>query len=213
MIECPTSVTCCPPDEAYDAAAIASHNAALVSCAPLPNVSIDPPSGTMVMLPTLVILSCDRPDAVIYYTTNGIAPDSNSQVYSSPFSIESVEQPIQAIGIVPGCGDGPTAFAQYVLGPEYIDFSYSCDTTDKVGQWGDFTPNGAADYHWLLQLVLSQSTDIKRIEIYQTNAAGLWNSGQAWSTAEFISPIEGPASFHVFPLKVFDVVIVDLVLL
>lgn len=201
------AVTCCEePQVAYNASnptpSGASNSADL--CDPVPVVSIDPASGNTVTFPTYVFLSVSRPDAVIHYTTDGSTPTTASPVYTTPFQITSSIQVIQAFAVVAGCLPGPIAIGHYVESPTVFKFGYSCNTTDKVGQWGQFTPNGASDYHWTLQLKLPNATVLKRMELYQTNAAGFWNSGQAWSTDEFINPKEGPPNFHVFPMGVFD---------
>lgn len=53
----------------------------------LPSVEFDPPSGSTV--PTVVTLAVPgHTNAIIYYTTNGIAPTTNSLVYSNALSID-----------------------------------------------------------------------------------------------------------------------------
>lgn len=177
------------------------------SCLPVPLVDIDPPSGTTVSFPSFVFLSSNRADATIYYTTDGSTPTLASARYTGPFEVISVDAIVQAFAVVDGCDPGPYAVASYVIVTppnEEFKFGYSCDTTDKVGRWGDFAANGAVDYHWTIQLRFVTVKTITRIELYQVNAKGVWTSGQAWSTDEYINPKEGPTHFHVFPLGVFD---------
>lgn len=203
------AVSCCeePLDE-YNASnptpSGASNSADL--CNPVPVLTIDPPSGTVTTFPTLVFLHCNRADATIYYTTDGTTPTTASAIYAgAPITISNPNQIVTAFAQVAGCLPGPTLIAQYFrITTGVFKFGYSCDTTDKVGKWGQFTPNGQSDYHWTLQVKFPATGTVKRIELYQTNSVGVWNSGQAWSTDEFINPVEGPANFHVFPLGVFD---------
>lgn len=202
------AVACCPqPADDYSASNPSPSGAANSAdlCSPVPVTTIDPPSGSTVTFPTFVFLSCNRPDATIYYTTDGTAPTVASPVYAGPFAISNPNQIITAFAQVAGCLAGPTAIAQYLkIASSVFKFGYSCDTTDKMGQWGQFAPNGQPDYHWTLQIQFPAASTIKRMELYQTNYVGVWLSGQAWSTDEFVNPKEGPAGFHVFPLGVFD---------
>lgn len=204
--DCDTVLCCEEPLPQYNASEPTPSGAGNTAdlCNPVPTIDIQPASGNTVTFPTYVFLTPSRPDVTIYYTTDGSVPTTASTVYTAPFQITSSIQFIQAIAVVSGCLPGPIAKAQYKDSPTVFKFGYSCNTTDKMGQWGQFAPNGVADYHWTLQLKLPAATVLKRIELYQTNAAGVWNSGQAWSTDEFINPKEGPAHFHVFPLGVFD---------
>lgn len=204
--DCDTVLCCEEPLPQYNASEPTPSGAGNTAdlCNPVPTIDIQPASGNTVTFPTYVLMTPSRPDVTIYYTTDGSVPTTASTVYTAPFQITSSIQFIQAIAVVSGCLPGPIAKAQYKDSPTVFKFGYSCNTTDKMGQWGQFAPNGVADYHWTLQLKLPAATVLKRIELYQTNAAGVWNSGQAWSTDEFINPKEGPAHFHVFPLGVFD---------
>ncbi len=200
---------CCPDPLAADPYNASTPSASGTSnsgqlCIPTPVITIDPPSGTTVAFPSYVFLHVSRPDAVIYYTTDGSVPTTESTVYTAPFQVTNPTDVIRAFAQVEGCAPGSPITAQYVRYGTTFKFGYSCNTTDKMGQWGNFSANGSPDLHWTLQISFPASTDIKRMELYQTNAIGVWNSGQAWSTQEFINPIEGPPNFHVFPLGVFD---------
>jgi hypothetical protein len=202
---CPRQ-SCCDPDALapYDGSAIVTHDITNVGCGPEPNVTIDPPDGSLIQLPTFVVLTADRSDAQIFYTVDGSIPTPASTPYTAPFSFTDNNFPVQAVAIVSGCPTGPVAFARYKVGPNFIEFNYSCDTNDLVGQWSQFTGNGKADYHWKLRLSITAPIDLKRIELYQTDVHGHWNTGQAWATAEYINPVGFPPNFHVFPLGVFD---------
>jgi hypothetical protein len=55
-----------------------------------------------------------------------------------------------------------------------------------------------------LEVTFAAPTNIIRFELYGTDAAGVWNTGQAWATDQFINPVEGPALFNSFPLVLFE---------
>lgn len=184
------------------------------SCFPTPIVTIDPPSGDVISSTTFVFLHCNRTDAQIYYTLDGTIPTTSSTLYTGPFLLTtpastSVTFRINAVGIIPSCDYGPVATAIYNTFPfetisSDLNFEFICNNADKAGIFGVFSPNGSPDYNWHLLFTTSGDTIIKRIEIYETDENGVWITGQAWATDEFINPDEGPANFHVFPLVIFD---------
>lgn len=211
-----TTVECCQePEAVYNASNPTPSGASNGStgggvtpppttCIPVPVVTIQPTSGNKLEYPSYVVLTCNRTDALIYYTLDGSTPTQLSALYDEPFQIDNSGQIVQAFAVVAGCDPGPIASAQYPNAPFIWDFSFLCDTPDLVGRWGIFVPNGENDYHWRLQFTLTANTTIKRIEIYQTDVLGVWNTGQSWATDEFINPVEGPINFHTFPLEIWS---------
>lgn len=175
------------------------------ACEPLPKVLFEPTSGTRVIMPSLVLLRSDNPDAVIHYTTDGTAPDRNSPVYSTPIEVDSPADLIQAIAIVEGCPEGPQASAQYQQWSPAAHFTYGCGVVDKSGQWGAFTGDGNADYNWQLQIQFSAITAIKVIEVLQLFPDGTF-TGAAWATKEFIYPWPDDAAkqHRAFPLVLWN---------
>lgn len=166
-------------------------------------VTIIPTSGSMVTVPTIVTLSANVEGATIRYTTDGTEPDSLSTTYTGPITITSPNTIIKAIAFTEDCIPAETPATATFSNPSFpFVFSYACDTPDNAGQWGVFVPNGTNDWHWQLQFTLAALTTIKRLELYQLDAAGNWTTGQVWSTD---SPITTPVSsaFASFPLLVF----------
>lgn len=198
--------TCCPPVSSYKADADARATVPDGEC-PLAQVAIFPPDGSYVILPTFVVLSCNVAGATIYYTTDGSEPTEESTAYVAPFQVSSSATTVKALAILSGCDPGPVASAQYpVIDGSSWQFAYLCDTGDKVGVFGEFAANGQAnDYQFALVFTLDDDTEILDITILQTDETGYWNSGQAWSTKEYIYPWPNPAMpFHVYPLVLID---------
>ena len=84
---------------------------------------INPASGTYYE-PIQVSMSCTTPDAVIYYTTNGSDPDSNSPVYTEPFTASN-NMTVKAIAVKDG------------LASDMVTANYEFVTPNRVGCLGD----------------------------------------------------------------------------
>lgn len=168
-------------------------------------VSSNPLSGAQVNFPTYVQLTSDVPGAVIRYTIDGTEPDTLSAIYTEPILIASAGVMLRAIAHAEGCAQGSEAIMTVMFSNPVFPFvfSYSCDTPDKGGTWGVFTPNGFNDHHWVAQFTLTGAQTIKRLELYQLDALGNWTTGQVWSTGNPINPPELDEPFEVFPLLVF----------
>lgn len=61
-----------------------------------------------------VSLSCETEDATIYYTTDGSAPDENSDVYSSAINVDKT-MTIKAIAMKDGMEPSSIASAEYII--------------------------------------------------------------------------------------------------
>jgi Chitobiase/beta-hexosaminidase C-terminal domain/Bacterial lectin len=61
-----------------------------------------------------VVISDTTPGAVIYYTTNGIAPTTSSAVYSTAIAV-SANTTLEALAIAPGFAQSAVASAAYVI--------------------------------------------------------------------------------------------------
>lgn len=198
--------TCCPPVSSYKADADARATVPDGEC-PTPTVTIFPADGTYVIMPTFVVLTCNVAGAVIYYTTDGTEPTVESTVYSAPFEVSSHYTMVKARAKLAGCDIGPISTATYpVLEGSNWAFAYLCATGDKVGAFDEFAANGEAnDYQFVLVFTIDADTEILDITILQTDVTGYWNSGQSWSTKEYIYPFADPTiPFHTYPLVVID---------
>lgn len=175
------------------------------TCEPLPKVLFEPVSGTFLIMPSLVTLRSDNPDAVIHYTTDGSTPDRNSTTYSTPLTISAPAELIRAIAIVEGCPEGPEAVAQYQQWTPAAHFTYGCGTVDKSGQWLAFAADGNPDYNWQLQIQFSAVTGVKEFQVLQLFPDGTF-TGSAWATKEFINPWPEDATkqHRAFPLVMWD---------
>lgn len=171
---------------------------------PVATVTIDPPDGSVVLLPTFVVLTTNIAGAAIYYTLDGSEPTPASNLYRAPFSFDSLGNMVKAVAIVPGCAAGAVSTATYQqVTDSSFDFGYLCATGDHVGTFGEFAANGQAnDYQFVLQMTLANNKEILSITILQTEADGVWDSGQSWATKEYITPLGVP--FHTYPLVLID---------
>ena len=179
-------------------------------CSSVLPVLFDPPSGSKVIFPTRVRLYTDEPGATIYYTGNGNTPTKDSAVYATPVPM-SEGMVIKAVSITKsGCASPITytAYSSYnddVGGDDdLLKFYRLCTTDDKAGPWHVFEGDGSADWNWRLQLPLPAETEITRLEMYQTDSDGVWNTGQAWSTDLIITPTPGEPTFTSYPLVIID---------
>lgn len=167
----------------------------------------DPSAGSQITVPSYVTirLYTENPDATIRYTIDGTEPDDLSARYTAPILISSVGLGIRARAFLPGCTPGPILNLAF-SNPQFpFVFSYACDTPDKGGKWDVWAPSGRNDHHWVLQFTLTGATTIKRLELYQLDAAGKWTTGQVWSTDSPINPFpDNPdTDFASFPLLLF----------
>src|SRR5580698_7546126 len=84
---------------------------------PVSNAAAPPvfsvPAGAYTTTQTVTIAD-ETEGAVIYYTTDGSTPTSNSTVYTGPLTILSSET-LQAIAIAPGFAQSPVSSSAYTL--------------------------------------------------------------------------------------------------
>ena len=84
---------------------------------------------------------------------------------------------------------------------------------DLLGVWDQWFGNGLADVCWRLKIKVPYAFRLHRIEMYQVDENGLWNTGQAWSTQRLIYPLANQAgnnqnllpggNFLVYPLGLY----------
>lgn len=196
--ECKTA-PCCPPDP-YEYQSINGTDSGTETnegCEEVV-VTVDPISGAVVFFPTYVVLSADHDGAVIQYTTDGSDPDEFSDIYTGPFEVTQAGTIVKARATVGTCSAGPITTILFQNPPFEIGMVYNCDTPDHGGTWDVWVPNGTVDNHFQIEFTLPAITTIKRLEVYQLDAAGNWTTGIVWSTD---SPING--SFDAMPLLLF----------
>jgi len=85
-----------------------------------------------------------------------------------------------AVSIV-GLNVGTGGFPGSTSGQE---FKWVGMDADKIGAWDNGNPNGVPDGHFVLNLDLPSSTEIKSILVYSADADGNPVNGQFWDTAE-----------------------------
>ena len=106
------------------------------------------PAGTYSTIQTVTI-SDSTPGAVIYYTTNGVAPTTSSTVYTGPVTISSPTETLRAIAAVSGGTASANFTAVYTIVPAATPtFSVPAGSymTIQTVAIGDSTP-GATIYY------------------------------------------------------------------
>lgn len=172
-------------------------------CVPcvIPVLRMDPPAGSHVNFPTVVFLHSTNDTDLIFYRIDA----AEWILYTGPISLSEGQFLSAQSFTVLGC-------VSAIVEDEYIsdiglEFSLLCDSpNDKTGQFYEFYPDGEAnDYHWRIRLTRTADWTLHRAIIYETNAAGVWVTGQAWATINPIFPIEiSPTAFPVYPLVLFN---------
>ena len=82
---------------------------------PTASPTLSPKAGTYVNAQT-VTLACATPNAVIYYTTDGSLPTTQSAVYSGPIAI-SANETVSALALAPGSTNSLVSQAIYTITP------------------------------------------------------------------------------------------------
>lgn len=146
VLACPAAVECRSQpccDDAGDNVYVATRPP---DCTIVPMISFSPSSGTTQSFPVTVTLTANRDDVVIYYTTDGTEPTTDSTKYTAPFALTDCANIIKAMGIVPGCMQGPTNVCQYLCGPPadgmyawYKSDAESHGDGEQVTTWVDST--------------------------------------------------------------------------
>lgn len=89
------------------------HNAVCGGSALVATPSFSVPGGNYLAAFDLEI-TCDTPDAAIFYTTDGSDPDQSSMLYTGSFNI-STSTEVKAMAVAAGYGSSFTASASYVF--------------------------------------------------------------------------------------------------
>lgn len=141
--------------------------------------------------------------ATIFFTTDGSTPDNTSELYVNPFPITE-SSTIKAIAYTGTCVGEVATFTYTVVLPEDFLFEFTCDTEDQAGVFDEFDPNGSPDYNWRLNFTKPE-IDVVSLEIYETNALGVWVTGQSWGTKYVLYPEElDGLGYTTYPLVLFE---------
>lgn len=167
-----------------------------------PVVTASPPSGSTVVSGSYISLFTTE-GATIFFTTDGSEPDNTDELYTGPFQITE-NTTIKAIAYTGTCVSEIETFTYTVIPSEGFLFEFTCDNEDQAGVFFEFDPNGSPDYNWRLSFDWA-GIDIVRLEIYETDSTGLWNTGQAWATDNPVFPSEmNGDDFSIYPLVLFE---------
>lgn len=151
----------------------------LIGTATLPTPTINPADGTTDTL-IVVTMACSVASATIYYTTDGTYPNENSNIYTSPITLDSVgTYTFQAKAILEGWDNSDIVEATYTIiepTPVYNDsLMYSVGFESEEG----FTAT---------QIYNNQSV------VYSGPTGKQW--GTIYGTPSTTSPINGSASMQ-----------------
>ncbi len=169
-----------------------------------PVITADPVDGTTVPEGSYVSLFATG-NATIFYTTDGTNPTNQSTLYTGPFPLVDGGSVVRAIAYSRTCISEIYEFNYELIDADSFRMQYLCNSEDRAGVFGEFSPNGTDDYCWNLVFDLPGLTKVKRVEVYETNPEGVWITGQAWATSSPIYPAElGGRPFTIYPVVVFD---------
>lgn len=119
----------------YQKSEIAIASYAISISAATPNFSL--PSGTYNSTQTLT-MSSSTAGAAIYFTTDGSAPSTSSNIYSGPITLSKTAT-IQAIAIAPGCQKSDIASASYTIsapkGPQIPSYARVDQQLNLLPKW------------------------------------------------------------------------------
>lgn len=167
-----------------------------------PVVTAAPPDGSQVAEGSYIALFATEV-ATIFFTTDGSTPDNTDELYTGPFQIFE-NTTVKAVAYTGSCVSSIETFTYTVVPAADFLFEFTCDNEDQAGVFFEFEPNDSPDYNWRLTFNWA-GTDIVRLEIYETNETGLWNTGQAWATDNPVFPVElGGEGFSIYPLVLFE---------
>lgn len=171
-------------------------------------LTFDPPPGTHVIFPIYISITSDPTTATIRYTTDGTVPNDSSMIYTGPILVPNAGTTVKAKGFIYGCNEGATFEGTWIPFNFNITFGAHCNqTVDYVGWWAPygtgFAPDTYNDYQWYLNCSDFFTFEWLWIEIYMLDSNMQWNTGQLWSTKEYITLPNGTL-FHAMPLMVFD---------
>jgi hypothetical protein len=124
-----------------------------------------------------VTISDSTPGAVIYYTTNGTTPTTNSDVYGSPISVTATET-IEAIATATGYTNSGVASATYTI--EVSEPSASTPT---------FTPAGGTYTQSTLTMSVTIIDATSGAAIYYTTDGSTPTYPISGTTAQYTAPI------------------------
>lgn len=115
--------TDCVPNTEYTASVRYAETSVYKASAPVSDTQTTPmatvetpvinPQGGQFISSQEVTISCGTPDAVIYYTTDGKNPTTESTKYDGPFTIDATTS-VKAIAVKDGMKDSTMAAAQFV---------------------------------------------------------------------------------------------------
>lgn len=206
------SIACCDPVSDYvseDATDSGAGSRFDTECQEDADITFSPAVGSIVTFPAYITLTCNYEDAIIYYTTDGSDPDDTSTIYTGPVAVPDSSVHIRAIAYPTNCPEGEIFDGSWTDYADSIFFQAYCnESTDTVGQWDDWAPNGNDDLYWWLEIDASGNIDVTRFEIYQLDSAGQWTTGGAWATDTPVTPpLPWPqtVTFDIYPLMFQEV--------
>lgn len=155
---------------------------------------ISPEAGN-VAAGTLVTITCDTPDATIYYTLDGSVPTENSEEYTAPFALDA-DATVKAIAVKEGMANSSVAVAEYtVVDPNLLSVTFDFKNYDYGMVRGEYNPDPNAFGSGVVSVVTTGA-----------NGSRLWNEDLRFYKANKSMTVSVPAGYEI---KFIDIKFID----
>jgi hypothetical protein len=181
---------------------------------PLDPPIIAPTTGSVVVFPLIVTMTHTNPYGTpIKYAINGDPKTAGISYTTIPITIQEGDVVYAYCPAYSGRAESAVVSASYTKSTDIIQFEYVGVVPSVVGAYDNYWANDWVptrdDYRWRITCNFATTKTIKRLEIYETDSLGFWNSGQAWATNSPIYPAAtlGPNGWagHTNPSEPFGV--------
>jgi trimeric autotransporter adhesin len=148
---------------------------------------LNPPGGTYTGSQSVAITTA-TPGATIYYTTNGIAPSTESAVYNGPIPVTTSGTTIEAIAALSGYNNSPAVSGTYIIGapavtlaPTSLNFNSQPEGTPSAAQTVTLKNTGSATLTGIV-ISLSENPQEDVARAIRSHAAGISSTDYSATT-------------------------------
>ncbi len=144
------------------------------------------PEAGKVVAGTLVTITCDTPDATIYYTLDGSVPAENSEEYTAPFAINA-DVTVKAVAVKEGMANSSVAVAEYtVVDPNLLSVTFDFKNYDYGMVRKEYNPDTNAFGSGVVSVVTTGN-----------NGSRLWDEDLRFYKANESMTVSVPAGYEI----------------